>query len=87
MAVDFNKQHLSVSKALQKHEFSLKKEESMKNNALYVEKQRVNMTEQHDIVKKYITQRNLLRVAQASKDRETVDTQIINDASDRLHKC
>lgn len=84
LAVDFNKQHLSVSKALQKHEYNLKKEDKLKQNNNFVERQRIALIDQQEMVKKYIKQRNILRLAQTVADREKVDAKVLQDANKRL---
>jgi hypothetical protein len=84
LAVDFNKQHLSVSKALQKHEYNISREHQLKRNVSFVEKKRATAEEQQDIVKKYLEQRNILKTTQAITDRQKIDSQVLQDANDRL---
>ena len=84
LAVDFNKQHLSVSKALQKHEYNISREHNLKRNVSFVDKQRVASEEQQDIVKKYLEQRNMLKTTQTITDRQKIDSQVLQDANDRL---
>ena len=84
LAVDFNKQHLSVSKALQKHEYNISREQQLKRNTSYVDKQRASTVEQQEIVRKYLEQRNILKISQTITDRQKIDSQVLQDANDRL---
>ena len=84
LAVDFNKQHLSVSKALQKHEFNINNEHKLKRNSSFVEKQRATTEEQQEIVRKYLQQRNMLKISQTIADRQKIDSKVLQDANDRL---
>ena len=79
LAINFSKQHLSVSKALQKHEFLMFKENQLKSNSSFVTQQYNRQLKQHEIVKKFIEQRKILRTVQANADRELIGTRIKND--------
>jgi hypothetical protein len=79
LAINFSKQHLSVSKALQKHEFLLFRENKLKSNSNFVTQQFNKQQKQHEIVKKYLEQRNLLRTVQTNADRNIVRNRIKND--------
>jgi hypothetical protein len=79
LAIDFSKQHLSVSKALQKHEFLTFKEQQLKKNNDFVTQCETKRNSQKDIVKKYIEQRNLLRHLQASNDRKMIENRLKDD--------
>ena len=79
LAVDFSKQHLSVSKALQKHEFLTFKEQNMKKNADFVAQYQLKKERQNQIVRKYIEQRNVLRHLQASNDRKMIENRLKDD--------
>jgi hypothetical protein len=79
LAINFSKQHLSVSKALQKHEFLLFKENQQKTNSNFVTQQYNRQMKQHEMVKKFIEQRKILRTVQANADRELIATRIKND--------
>ena len=79
LAIDFSKQHLSVSKALQKHEFLTFKEQRLKKNADIVSQYQSKKEQQAEIVKRYIEQRNLLRHLQASNDRKMIENRLKDD--------
>lgn len=79
LAIDFSKQHLSVSKALQKHEFLTFKEQQLKKNTDFVSQYQAKKDQQNEIVKKYIEQRNLLRHLQASNDRKMIENRLKDD--------
>ena len=79
LACDFSKQHLSVSKALQKHEFLTFKESKLRKNAEFVSHIQSKKERQHEVVKKYIEQRNLLRLLQSSNDRKLIETRLKED--------
>jgi len=70
---------LSVSKALQKHEFLTFKEQQLKKNNDFVTQQTSKKDQQNEIVKRYIEQRNLLRHLQASNDRKMIENRLKDD--------
>jgi hypothetical protein len=76
MAVDFSKQHLSVSKALQKHEHLTSLETKKLSNNDFVVKLKANNEKQRELVKKYTTQRNILRLIQSTNDRVLIQKKL-----------
>jgi len=81
---EFNKQHLSVSKALQKHESNVKREEVLKSKTSFIERQRAELESQHKIVRKYMQQRNYLRIAEQNTERQIINAKVANGAQSRL---
>ena len=79
LASDLSKQHLSVSKALQSHEHLTNKLEGLKARHELVSKQRNDSEVQKRLVKRYIEQRNLLRVMQSSSERQIIEVKVRND--------
>jgi hypothetical protein len=89
LAVDFSKQHLSVSKALQKHESLIQRENKLKQKTEFVSEERHKLENQNRLIKKFIQQRTLLRLAQTASDRELIEERIkeereINELNARL---
>lgn len=76
LAIDFSKQHLSVSKALARHEFLSFKETSMKKNSVLVLSKKSEDEMQKEMVKKYLEKRNMLRLTQANSEKEWIETRI-----------
>lgn len=81
---EFNKQHLSVSKALQKHENNLKREEVLKSKTSFIERQRAELESQQKIVRKYLQQRNYLRIAEQNTERKLIEAKVANETQSRL---
>lgn len=79
LAVEFSKQHLSVSKALQKHEYMTYKEAKSKENNEYINKLKSNKEAQRDLVRKYMQQRNVLRLIQSNNDRAIINKRLRDD--------
>jgi hypothetical protein len=86
-AREFNKQHLSVSKALQKHESNLRREELCRLKTKLIENQKLRAQEQHDIVQNYLRQRTLLRIAKTNSEREEIDNKIVRNYQNRLEEA
>lgn len=76
LAIDFSKQHLSVSKALQRHEFLTMRDSRTKKNSLLVVSKKSEDEAQKEMVKKYMEKRNLLRMAQAASEREWLENRL-----------
>ena len=76
LAIDFSKQHLSVSKALQRHEFITWKESRVKKNSTFVENKRTQDLAQRQLVKGYLEKRNLVRMKQAANEKEWIEAKI-----------
>ena len=84
LAVEFSKQHLSVSKALQSHERHLQLDKSLRARQDLVIKQRADDEVQRQLVKRYLEQRNVLRVVQANNEKQLIkfrvnDELMVND--------
>lgn len=86
-AREFNKQHLSVSKALQKHESNLCKEESYRLKTKFIENQKSRSKEQHEIVQNYLRQRTLLRIAKTNSDRQDLDYKLVRNYQSTLEEA
>lgn len=82
MAIEFSKQHLSVSKALQKHEHLTSKETNKTTNNEFVTKLKNNNEKQKDLVRKYTSQRNILRLIQSTNDRGLIERKIKENFED-----
>lgn len=80
LAIDFSKQHLSVSKALQRHEFLSMLESRAKRNTVVVEARKTQEVEQKEVVRRYIEKRNLIRLVQAANEREWIEAKIQEDS-------
>jgi hypothetical protein len=78
VAIDFNKQHLSVSKALEKHEYGLFKDERLKAKLTNVAKWRTQRQRQHDIIKRFLAMRNLKRTAENKRLAEQIKSSVNN---------
>ena len=76
LAIDFSKQHLSVSKALQRHEFVTLRDKISKDNEDHILKLRHDNEKQKDLVKKYLEQRNVLRVIQTKNDKSIIENRL-----------
>jgi hypothetical protein len=76
LAIEFSKQHLSVSKALQRHEFMNSRDTQVKKNTAFVSFLNSNEARQKELVRKYMEQRNLLRLSQAANDRRLIEAKI-----------
>lgn len=76
MAIEFSKQHLSVSKALQKHEHLTSKETKRSLNTEYVAKLKTSNEKQRELVKKYTSQRNILRLIQSTNDKGLIEKKL-----------
>ena len=79
LAVEFSKQHLSVSKALQKHEHLTQKDLKSKENLDLITKLKVNKENQRELVRKYMQQRNVLRLIQSNNDRTLIENRLRED--------
>jgi hypothetical protein len=84
VAIDFNKQHLSVSKALEKHEFGLFRDEMLKSKLTNVTKWRTQRDRQHNIIKRFLNLRNMKRTVENKKFTEQVKTNVHNRENYRL---
>lgn len=80
MAIDFSKQHLSVSKALQRHEFLTLKESKLKKNADFASYQKAQEIKQKELIKKYLEQRNMLRLTEARKEKAIIESRLREDS-------
>ena len=76
LVIDFSKQHLSVSKALQKHEFLSWKEAQAKKNSTFVAFVNSHEMQQKELIRKFLEQRNLLRMNQAVNDKRLIETKL-----------
>jgi hypothetical protein len=76
LAVDFSKQHLSVSKALQKHENFIYRENKLRQKTEFVSEERHKMEKQNELIKKFVKQRTILRLAQTASDRKLIEDRI-----------
>jgi hypothetical protein len=83
MAIEFSKQHLSVSKALQKHEHVTSKEANKLANNEYVNKYKSNDEKQRELVRKYTSQRNILRLIQSTNDRLLIEKRIKEESEEQ----
>lgn len=81
LAIDFSKQHLSVSKALQRHEFMIWKEACLRKNSEFVESKKSELIEQRELVKTYLEKRNVLRTAQAVKEKRWLEARLKDDSA------
>ncbi|RNA33875.1 leucine-rich repeat and IQ domain-containing 3 [Brachionus plicatilis] len=87
LAIEFSKQHISVSKALQRHEFILKKENIMNQKSNFVLDYRTDIESQADLVKKFIHQRSNMRQLQSVNDRTVIDNKLKDDKELHLERA
>ena len=87
LAVEFSKQHLSVSKALQKHEYLTHKELRSKENNDFILKLKNNKESQRELVRKYMQQRNVLRLIQSNNDRAIIEKRLHEDNEEELRNA
>lgn len=80
LAIDFSKQHLSVSKALQRHEYITFKEMRSKKNSLLVRAHKSEETIQKELINKYIEKRNILRMSQVADERKWIDAKLTENS-------
>jgi hypothetical protein len=73
LAVEFSRQHLSVSKALQRHEHQTMCEEKLNRNVKFVSQLFENKKKQNQLIKNYIEQRNLLRTNEATNEKVMIE--------------
>jgi hypothetical protein len=76
MAIDFSKQHISVSKALQKHEFITNKQEITKLKADKVQTIKNKEKSTKLLLKVFIEQRNKIQSKQFKDQRIEIDDRI-----------
>lgn len=84
-AVEFSKQHLSVSKALQKHEFLTLREEKLKKKTDFVNETWSEKKKQDDLIKNYLRQRNELRKEEALNEKKLVETRVKEERDAELY--
>lgn len=82
LAIEFSKQHLSVSKALQKHEYLTFREAKSKENVEFINKLKTTKENQRELVSKYMQQRNVLRLIQSNNDRAIINKRLHDDADE-----
>ena len=70
---------MSVSKALQKHEHLTQKDLKSKENLDLITKLKVNKENQRELVRKYMQQRNVLRLIQSNNDRTLIENRLRED--------
>jgi putative ribosome biogenesis GTPase RsgA len=79
LAVDFSKQHISVSKALQRHEYLTGKEDRQARNAVFVGDLHEVKRRQNEVIKGYLEKRNELRRQVAVNERDLVEQRLRQD--------
>lgn len=87
LAIEFSKQHISVSKALQKHEFILKKENILNQKNNFVLDYRTDMESQADLVRKFIHQRTNMRQLQSVNEKTIIENKIKNEKELHLERA
>ncbi len=79
LAVEFSKQHISVSKALERHEFLTSREEKLKRNAAFVGDLVEVKKRQNELIKSYLKKRNAIRQEAAATEKEHVERRLKED--------
>lgn len=87
LAIEFSKQHISVSKALQKHEFILKKENAMSQKSNFVLDYRTELENQADLVRKYFHQRCNMKQLQSVNEKTIIENKIKSEKEFQLEKA
>ena len=80
----FGAQHLSVSNAVQRHEYHNRAQAKARQAVQLVADQRQTTDEQARLVNKYLTQRQHVRHALSNIERKQLDIQSMRDANERL---
>lgn len=87
LAIEFSKQHISVSKALQKHEFILKKENILSQKSNFVLDYKTEVENQADLVRKFIHQRCNMKQLQSINEKTIIEDKIKNQKECQLEKA
>lgn len=83
---DFSCQQTSVSNALLKHDRATYKEETLQDANEVVRKGKENSLEQQSLVKRFMEHRQLLRQAETAMARAELDSQLLQDATQRAEE-
>ncbi|CAH1786102.1 unnamed protein product [Owenia fusiformis] len=81
---DFTRQNTSVSNALLRHDRQSKKDDHSQNKEQIVQGLKEEEKEEADLVKKYLEHRQLMRQTETAALKATLDSQLLQDANDRL---
>ncbi|KAK6196198.1 hypothetical protein SNE40_001468 [Patella caerulea] len=84
---EFNNQHTSVSNALMKHDRQARQEDKSANKFDFVQGHRTEELEQQETVKKYLEHRQLMRQGESSMMKETLNSQLLQEANERLFQA